>query len=374
MIEDMQVIRPRGGLSATRQAIASGELTIGFLGGSITAEDPAVGGMTSNWPKFIRGFFLTQYPRTSLRVYNAGIGGTCSLSGLMRADQEIIAHGCDLVFIEYAVNDDGVGPYERSREGLIRKLLQRRCDVVAVYTYNEPMYADMLAGKAPDTVAAFERLAEHYCLPSVWMGLHAFRQIAAGRLSWEEFLPESGGRLHPLAWGSSIYAEPVIDFLRAELSVCAEDARSGIPYGAQLPLPLCPLHYQNIREIPMDSWVLKGPWVRQRVLNNPWYSEMAVTDSVEASLAFRFVGKMLAVALDYGQCCAVLRWRIDGGDWQETGNTRHDWMPMRNWTMTLPMTDDLSSGEHLFEMTPIHGDRPGFWGTECRLYSFVTVK
>lgn len=370
MGKELPVIRPRGSLKRTRAAVSAGRLAVGFLGGSITAGDPLVGGMDTNWPLFIHGFFQTQYPHLALSLYNAAIGGTCSLSGLMRVEREILAHDCDLVFIEYAVNDDGTGPYRHSREGLIRRLLEQSRDVLLVYTYSHSMYDDMLAGRIPSTIANFEELAERYRLPSVWMGLHAFRQILANRLSWEEFLPESGGRLHPYALGSHIYAEPVLTFLNKELTSASEET---IPFGEGLPQPISPGHYQHIREIPPDNWELKGPWLRQRVLNNPWYDTEIRTDSVEASLTIHFTGRMLAAAIDFGRTSAVLHWRMDGGDWQEAGGSRQDWTPMRGWTMALPIADGLSAEEHVFEMRPAYGKRPYCQGTECRLYAFVTA-
>ncbi len=65
--------------------------------------------------------------------------------------RDIISRNCDIVFVEFAVNDERTaGKRERnSREGLIRKLLKAGIDVVIVYTYSGVMLEDMLADKVP---------------------------------------------------------------------------------------------------------------------------------------------------------------------------------------------------------------------------------
>lgn len=101
----MDIINERSALARTRRAIARGSLNVGILGGSITAGDVNTGGMESNWPYYIRGWLLSNFTGLRLTVCNGGIGGTGTLCGLMRCEKEMIAAGCDIVFLEYAVND-----------------------------------------------------------------------------------------------------------------------------------------------------------------------------------------------------------------------------------------------------------------------------
>ncbi|HEX2948401.1 MAG TPA: hypothetical protein VHV83_02335, partial [Armatimonadota bacterium] len=62
------------------------------------------------------------------------------------------------------------------------------------------------AGQMPASIREFEELADHYGIPSVWMGLHAFNDVKAGRMRWEEWLPDG---LHPQDRGSYSYAQSV---------------------------------------------------------------------------------------------------------------------------------------------------------------------
>jgi hypothetical protein len=129
----LQVVRRRRGLRRVARRLREGALTVGFLGGSIT--DPRPG---YNWPEPIISWFLNRFPGVRLSVENAAIGATGSALAVFRAQRDIIGRHCDLVFVEYAVNDHDV-PSEarmRSREGLIRKLLGGEGrDVVLVHTF-----------------------------------------------------------------------------------------------------------------------------------------------------------------------------------------------------------------------------------------------
>lgn len=123
-----QVINQRGFLNNTIAAIESKRLTIGFLGGSITA-----GSLGWNWPTAVCDWFADRYPSVRLRAENAALGATGSDLAAFRAKGNIIDRGCDLVFVEYAVNDWEMPTSKRNktREGVLRQLLaQGNTDVV----------------------------------------------------------------------------------------------------------------------------------------------------------------------------------------------------------------------------------------------------
>ena len=204
----LDVYKHRGQLKRTMEAIEKGALTIGFIGGSIT--DPRG---KNRWPEPVISWFVKNFPDVRITVENAAIGATGSDLAVFRAERDIVSRNCDLVFVEYAVNDVGE-PSEkrfRTREGLLRKILAPgHTDVILTYTFISDMYEDMLNGKMTPSVGEFEELAEHYNLGSVWMGLYAFEQVKQGQLRWEEWIPDG---LHPDLRGSLCYAESVYNFL-----------------------------------------------------------------------------------------------------------------------------------------------------------------
>ncbi len=355
----LQVVRRRRGLHQVARRLHEGTLTIGFLGGSIT--DPRPG---YNWPEPVIGWFAHRFPGVRLRIENAAIGATGSDLAVFRAQRDIIDRHCDLVFMEYAVNDQGA-PAERrmrAREGLIRKLLAGvGRDVVLVHTFCQDMYDDMIAERMPASIAAFEDLGQHYELPSVWVGLHALREVRAGRMRWEEWLPDG---LHPQARGSLSYAQSVIAYLEEAVSATPGDEvmRCGDPQP-----PLNARHWESAHTLPFEAVQVQGPWTLRRFPHHAWIDRILSTTAPEASISFRFHGRGLALAFDFGKTSSEFRYRLDGGAWLTMTRERPEWCGDHGWYRLDTLADDLDAREHDVTLEVVHGNRPECTGTNCDL-------
>ena len=351
------VYRHRGGLPVTRQRLAEGRLTVGFVGGSITDPRPHM-----NWPDYVVPWLVAEFPRARIVVENAAIGATGSDLAVFRAERDLVGPGCDLVFVEFAVNDFDEPPERRfrTREGLIRKLLAAGCEVVLAYTFSQPMYDDMIGGRLPPSIADFEVLAEHYGLGSIWMGLHALNEVRAGQLRWEAWLPDG---LHPQHLGSQCYAQSVIGYLEAELARPGRDKR---PARRSLPPPHNPRHWQHARVLPLDQVATTGPWALHRWAGCPWIDQVLETAAPGATAALDFHGRGLALGFDFGNQSSEFRWRLDGGAWQDSQRPRFDWCGPEGWCRIFHVTDDLPAGHHRFELEVTHPGE-GKIGTNCRL-------
>jgi len=356
----MQVHRHRRGLSRVRRALERGRATLGYVGGSIT--DGRTG---CSWPEPVTAWFVEQFPAVRVTVENAAIGATGSDSAVFRAERDLIGRGCDLVFIEYAVNDYGTDPEprRRSQEGLIRKLLSGEGrDIVLTYTYSQPMYEFMSRGELPPSIRDLEELGEHYGIGSVWMGLHALSEVNAGLMRWEEWLPDG---LHPQARGSLSYAQSVIAFLRKEL--VDSPSQGDIPTGEARPAPLNAHNWEHTALVPFSAVKLEGPWTIRRWLLNPWIDEALCTSAIGAKLRFEFEGRGLALAFDFGKTSSEFRWRLEGGEWTPVVRERPDWRgPQGSFYLSL-LADNLPAGRHDVEIEVTHGNRPDCTGTNFHL-------
>ena len=95
---------PRGGLPNVLAKLKTkgAEIRIGYLGGSITAQE--------GWRPKTLAWFQKTYPDAKVRQINAAIGGTGSDLGVYRLKQDVLDHKPDLLFVEFAVNDGGQSP------------------------------------------------------------------------------------------------------------------------------------------------------------------------------------------------------------------------------------------------------------------------
>ena len=348
----MNIYQHRSRLSRTKKALQEYKLTVGFIGGSIT--DPSPGW---NWPEGVCSWLQERFPAVRLVVENAGLGATGSDLAVFRAERDLINRGCDLVFIEFAVNDNGA-PVEqraRTREGLVRKLLKGEGrDLVFVYTYMQTMYAEMMAGQVPASIAEFENLAEHYQVGSVWMGMHALEEVKLGRMRWEEWLPDG---LHPQYSGSASYAQSVKIYLEKSLS-----RREGINdenTDRIIPAPLNERNWENAVIMPFDQVYLEGPWTIRRWARSAWIDQVLHTSAVGARLSFDFEGRGLLLGFDFGRSSAEFRYRLDESGWLDSARDRPDWCGESGWYRTFLVGDDLPDGRHTFELEVVHGDPSG---------------
>jgi hypothetical protein len=285
--------------------------------------------------------------------------------GVFRAQRDLIDRRCDLVFVEYAVNDQGEPPTKRARtrEGLLRKLLEGDGrDVVLTYTYSQDQYSDIMAGCVPSTIAEFEALGKHYNLGSVWMGWYALQEVMCGRMRWEEWLPDG---LHPQSRGSLSYAQSVIAFLEREL--ITSPSPSPIPTGSGLPEPMDPLNWEGAHGLPFDQVELDGPWTIQRSSKITWIGQMLYTSAVGARLSFEFTGHVLSLGFDFGKLSCEFRYRLDGGEWQVSKRERPWWVADDGWYRMSTIAEDLEPGQHTFELEVVHGNAENCNGTQCKL-------
>lgn len=356
----LDIYKHRSGLPRLINALKRGKVTLGFIGGSITDAEPY-----RRWPEYVIGWFEKTFPNVRLYVENAAIGATGSDLAVFRAERDIINRNCDVVFIEYAVNDNDEPCIEkrmRTREGLIRKFLKEQVDLVLTYTYCQDMYESLMKDELPETVRQFEELGEHYKIGSVFMGLYALNEVRSGMMRWEEWVPDG---LHPDERGSSVYAQSVSNFLQKEL--IDEPNLNGIPYGDKLPEAINKSNWENTCMIPFSEFKLKGPWAVRRWRNQNMIDQVLTTAAVGAKLSFNFKGRGLSLACDFGKTSAEFKYRLDGGEWLQTKRERPSWVGDNGWFKIENLYDDLENKEHTFELEVIHGNREDCKGTNFRL-------
>src|SRR6056297_2201493 len=160
--------------------------SVAFLGGSITE--------MKGYRPLIMDYLQKRFPETAFTFTNAGISSTCSTTGAFRLARDVLSTQPDLLFVEFAVNDDqdaGHGPREcvRGMEGIVRHALHQRpeMDLVIMHFLNPRMLAQLQAGKEPRSSRQHEQVAAHYGILSAYVAREVADRIAAGKLTWETY-------------------------------------------------------------------------------------------------------------------------------------------------------------------------------------------
>jgi lysophospholipase L1-like esterase len=181
--------RPRNGLPnfLAKANTPGAEIKIGYLGGSITAQN--------GWRPKTLAYFQKTYPQAKFSEINAAIGGTGSDLGVFRLKQDVLAHKPDLMFVEFAVNDGGASPEQifHCMEGIVRQTWKTlpECDICFVYTLTEALAPAMLDGKFQRSASAMEKIADHYGIPTIHMAMEVTKLAKEGKLVWKAKLPKT---------------------------------------------------------------------------------------------------------------------------------------------------------------------------------------
>ena len=196
-------------LAACMTRAARGEeLTIGFLGGSITqgslasAEDKTYAYRVYQW-------WCDTFLQAEFHYVNGGIGGTCSCFGAARAVGDLLMYQPDVVVMDFSVNDKGETPeeenfYQETYEGLLRRIVSWPSSPAVLVLNN--VYYD--SGKTMQD--RHNAVAEHYRVPFVSIKDSIYRKMKEGKYCLEELTPDG---LHPNDLGHELVAGEIIRLL-----------------------------------------------------------------------------------------------------------------------------------------------------------------
>lgn len=233
--------KERDGIPNVLGKLERGErVTVGDIGGSITKQ--------RGWRPRTTLWLKERFPDADIVEVEAAISGTAADLGVARIDSDLLVHRPELVFVEFVVNGAGL----RDVEGLVRKVwkMEPQTDICFVYTLKSQLVASYVPGSTPifpSSLVAFEAVAEHYGIPSIFFGYVLGELYARGQLEpiAEEPVAPTGkvaftrDGVHPLGPGDQLYAGAVAR------SVVAMQARGGRLAARELKAPLDPLNWEN---------------------------------------------------------------------------------------------------------------------------------
>lgn len=345
--QDNAQVRMRSDFRRFRQRAESGKPTrVVTLGGSITENDHGHSALVPAWLK-------QRFPKADFQFTNAGISSTCSTSGAFRLERDVLAGGrVDLLIVEFAVNDDQDARHAereciRGMEGIVRHLWQAQpqADILMVQYVNPEMLEALLSGKTPLSLAAHEKVADHYGIPSVNVAAEVAAAVKEGRYTWEDY-----GGTHPKPFGYQVAVNMMVSAL--ERGMVAEGMDSD---GHPLPPPLDSGSYGGgvLVDVQEAAWL--GGWRYGKVGKDllpvgairPRYETYEVLRGDEAgtTLYLDFEGRSVGAFVLAGPDAGTVEVRVDGSPWQEK-TLYHQHSGKLNYPRTVMFATDLPPGRH----------------------------
>ena len=207
------------------------EITIGFLGGSITDGSNVPTG--KSYASLVNQWWLNTFPKTNIKYVNAGIGSTGSIIGVHRADKDLLSHNPDFVILEYAVNDGTDTETKEAYESLVRKILNAPSHPALVLLF----MCTSGGGGAQDTHA---EVGAHYNLPMISYRDACRAAVGADLFSWSKVTTDT---VHPNEYGYAVCGL----FINTYLTGVHDNLDSIADKDEELPSPMTGDIYRNTK-------------------------------------------------------------------------------------------------------------------------------
>lgn len=320
---------------------------VAFLGGSIT--------YNPGWRDSVMQYLERRFADTEFQFISAGIPSMGTTPGAFRLERDVLAFGpVDLLFEEAAVNDATNGRTSEEQicgmEGIVRhvKYHNPSADILIIHFVDSDKMNDYRAGHVPEVIGNYERVANHYGLPSLNLAREVTDRIAAGEFTWEEDFKD----LHPSPFGQGIYARSIIRFLE-EAWVLAQP-RSTVTAISALPEKLHPWAYDagRLEEVRFDmavsGWEYIPVWVPEdgaSTRSNYTEVPMLVGEGSGGIFTYNFRGRAVGIAVAAGPDAGVIEYRIDDGNWK-TLNLLTQWSDRLHLPWYYTLASNLNQGQH----------------------------
>jgi lysophospholipase L1-like esterase len=325
---------------------------LGVIGGSIT-----VGAIASNPANSYSGLLLAwwreRFPKCEIDLINAGVGGTGSMYGTLRAGRDLLSGRPDLVVVEFAVNDNWTDG--EAYEGLVRQVLAQPNQPAVILLF-------MMWERGGNDQEMQAKVGMHYNLPMVSFRDAMWPEMAAGRLNWSDYIVDT---VHPNDAGHAAAAR----FLTA-MCETGMNAVTTKTFDAADPLPP-PLHSDAFQQVgwrdAADLVPVENEGWRQSVddENKPVW----VGTARAGRISFDWSGTgLVAVFAHAPDDRNRLRVCIDGASFQTLDASIQ---PRRG---IIILAEGLASEPHTVELTPLDdGGKPGTADDGVRLVGLGSI-
>jgi hypothetical protein len=198
---------------------------------------------------------------------------------VFRLQDHVLKFKPDLVFVEFAVNDDGSSSEKitRSMEGIVRQIWQHNpgTDICFVYTIKETFLETEQNGQLPASAVTMEKVAEKYHIPSINFGFEVGKMVDQKQLIFKGAAKELNGikvfspdGVHPyLETGHHIYQT----VLKRSFETMA---KGNIPMRIKhrLPKPMAPDYFSNTKMVDIADAILSKNWEVLRIKDQPLFA------------------------------------------------------------------------------------------------------
>jgi len=352
-----------------RRAKEGATLSVVFFGGSLTWGANSSDPQRTSYRGLMGDYLLKKYPKSSITIHDAAIGGTGSKLGMFRLERDVLAYKPDLVFLDFTANDDPSGTDERSLasyEILLREMVSRGILVDQVFFGFKYNFGTQYFPEKMHRVIDHKKLAAAYHTATGDIYPLIQDRITSGKISIDTLWPMDSA--HPDDCGYQLFFEAVRDGFEqaiADKRVCTVPDQ-----------PVFPEMYKTRQRIRLAEQPLPTGWKVMRTyrtslwfdgLSSRWMGDVIACDSTASAgvqpITMKFKGTFVGLFGEADNNGLSFKCTIDGQPVMYRANGKTD--PTEVWPTTIKklgvgrlfiwreLSNQLSPGEHTLVITPI---------------------
>ncbi len=208
------------------------KVVIAFVGGSITAGAGA-SAPNNTYVSLVGDWWRQEFPKAQIEVVNAGRGATGTNYAVLRLQRDVLSKNPDVLFVEFAVNDNNLKESAETMEGVVRQGLNSPSAPALVLLF-------MVNKVGISAQEWFTKVGSHYGLPMISYRDALTPEIQSGKVKWEDF---SADIVHPNNIGHCYTAQMVSGYLASILKTLPEDSK--LDNAHMIPAPLLSDIYEH---------------------------------------------------------------------------------------------------------------------------------
>ena len=185
------------------------DITYVAIGGSVTEGAYASDYKTKSYAGLTHKWLQSTFPQSDVTFVNAGIGGTSSLYGVHRIEEDVLKYDPDLVIIEFGVNDTTHEIQYEAYSSLLRRVLEHKSQPAVLILF-------VMGSSGSNQQTWQQPIAMHYDLPiisyrdAVWPEVNNKDNIY-GQYLWEDICADY---VHPTDKGHAIIGNLITSYLQ----------------------------------------------------------------------------------------------------------------------------------------------------------------
>ncbi len=305
-----------GNTARLRDKIASAQrgenITVAYLGGSITE---GVGMSETCYAKRSYNYFADTFGTGSNVSYiNAGLSGTSSVVGLMRAQRDILNAQPDVIFLEFSVNDHPEEIYKKSFESLVKKCLTQENAPAVIILINRSRGGYSMQEQ-------MSAIGKNYDLPVISMDNALTAAFSSGTLTADDYFTDE---YHPHSEGAALIADAIAYYYRQALKTENASAEYTIPstevYGSEYSTG-------SIAALDELSDFSAGSWNTDNSNSRFGYGFTFSKNSANTPMTFTAQGKGIFIVFKSNQNSSLgnLNVTVNGTAAKISGNRNYAW-------------------------------------------------